>query len=47
MDALEPSQAMMALAAAKKIYSRHIRDHLNSRKTSIENGVYGRFLANS
>ena len=38
MDALEPSEPMMALAVAKKIYTKHILEFLDSRGSSIDSG---------
>ena len=40
MDALEPSEAMMALAAAKNVYTNYICDYLNSRETTVKNGKF-------
>ena len=40
MDALEPSKAMLATAAAKKIYTNCIEDYLDTHGTSVENGQY-------
>ena len=40
MDALEPSQAMLAIATAKNIYTKCIQACLDNHGTSIENGQY-------